>query len=136
MKRLLIAVLLVLGVSNADADSISQFLMGDGLIALMKDCDNYHAGQTTDGNYYSCGASIAYVVGVIDAYQTAHSWADTESDICINVPITRGGLADEVRKYLDDNPADLYMGAASQVLSALQEAFPCESSKKPQQGPR
>jgi len=43
--------------------------------------------------------------------------------------VTKGQYQSIVKKYLNDNPAELHKDADVLVLSALQQAFPCPKKK-------
>ena len=69
------------------------------------------------------GLCMGYVIGVAD-----------NNSFLICAPSGSGGVTvgqfrDIVKKYFDDNPAQLHKDADVLVLSALQQAFPCPKKK-------
>ena len=75
--------------------------------------------------------SAAYCVGYVSAVNdTLNSWLVLEGRqaFCLPPGSNAGQLADIVRVYLRDNPSTRHFGAATLVMSALLEAFPCNRS--------
>jgi Rap1a immunity proteins len=72
-----------------------------------------------------------YVVGVYDAVaalHNAHTIADGVMQICLPQAAKDGRLMLVVVRYLNDHPKQLHSGAASVVIAALVDAFPCGTS--------
>jgi Rap1a immunity proteins len=65
-----------------------------------------------------------YVAGVADSYEVL-------GVVCVPSKVTLGQLQDVVLKYLDAHPEGRHNIAASLVLKALTEAFPCGKAKAP-----
>jgi Rap1a immunity proteins len=84
------------------------------------------AAKVSDGNqlYQLCTGDnaagknfcLGYVAGV--AYQNANA-------VCLPHDATVDQLGDTVKKYLTDHPQARRYTAYSEVLTALQKAFPC-----------
>jgi hypothetical protein len=121
MKRILLALVLLLGASGVEAVS---FATGNDLLTEMEKCDKYKAGQKN--NDFNCGFTIAYVAGVADAHDSLQKNMGFEALICRPVRGTTGQMVTIVRKYLDNYPEQLHATASSLVLNALAIAFPCE----------
>ena len=62
------------------------------------------------------GVCYGYVVGVADSL---------DRSLCIPPAITRGQLADIVKKFLRTHPEKLQGSATTLVSEAIQGAFPC-----------
>ena len=122
MKQLLIVALLMLGISNLEA---GEYQNGNDLLRLFENCDEYEAGQTTHDNYRACGSSSYYVTGIHDAHDELALDRNFQKIYCSPPELTQGQLGSIVYKYLKENPVNLYQGAASQVLLALKDAYPC-----------
>ena len=88
----------------------TQFETGNKLKA---DCDK------SDGSF-SASYCFGYIIGAADA---------NASSICTPSRVTKGQVFDIVKKYLNDNPAQLHKDADVLVLNALQQAFPCPKQK-------
>ncbi|NEX63358.1 Rap1a/Tai family immunity protein [Noviherbaspirillum galbum] len=67
-------------------------------------------------NHYRIGHFSGYVIGVADA---SSYWCPPSKGL------TQGQLHKIVGKYIDNNPQKLHMPAASVVMLAFKEAFPC-----------
>ena len=106
MKKLL---LLFFCLISTSAVAQLQFNKGN---ALKEYC------QST--NVYEMGFCIGYVVGVAD---------NNAMSICMPPGVSQGQIRDIVKKYLNDNPAQLHRDADVLVLNALQQAFPCPKKK-------
>ena len=63
------------------------------------------------------GICMGYITGVADS-QAIH--------ICAPGGVTLGQYESIVKKYLDENPAQLHKDADVLVLTALKHAFPCQ----------
>ncbi len=126
MRRVLLAVVLLLGVSSIDA----FFVSGNDLLSHMKNCDKYDAGQESYDNYYGCAFGTAYVDGVFDSHHTLQGWKGFENHTCFPDGVTDGQLRAVVRKYLDNHPEGLHKTASGLALNAFYDAFsdgfPCE----------
>lgn len=89
---------------------------------LHRDCSVDRA----DSVYFSRMARCrAFIVGVHDAHTTYVSALNTDRVFCAPERMQAGQLTDVVRKWLTDNPKHRHKAAASLVLGALQENFPC-----------
>ena len=122
MKQVLLAALLLTVAFGVDAG----FYDGNDLLRHIKRCDKYHAGQETAEHYWNCGAFGSYVLGVSDSFEILQVWEGFENYICIPDRVKVPQLKAVVRKFLEDNPADLEMPASALVLGALENTFPCE----------
>jgi len=109
MKRLIaLTILMFLSLPVIAGD----FMKGN---ALLGECDN--------------GASAhcyIYIQGVIDAHETLSDWSDDKAKyICLEIGVTPSQLALITVKFMKDRPEKLHLTAASFVLLAVREAFPC-----------
>lgn len=87
-------------------------------------------GQTGEQLHDTCqsdhGACIHYIQGVIDGTNTAFAWQDsTFRYACTPKGITGDQLKDVVLLSLSENPEERHNSAASLVLNALLDAYPC-----------
>jgi hypothetical protein len=82
-----------------------------------KQCESYIAGVVDGINTLTASMKLLHPSG--PEYPKLFCVAPSE-------PINR--LVDAVTGYLSRNPSDRHFGAASEVLLALQEAFPCIGS--------
>jgi hypothetical protein len=72
---------------------------------------------------FSDGFCMGYIIGVAD---------NRSFYICApggSGGVTQGQFTDIVKKYLNDNPAQLHKDADVLVLDALTQAFPCPKQK-------
>jgi hypothetical protein len=72
---------------------------------------------------FNSGFCMGYIIGVAD---------NNSYKICApggQGGVTQGQFRDIVKKYLNDNPAQLHRDADILVLNALQQAFPCPENK-------
>jgi hypothetical protein len=69
-----------------------------------------------------CGA---YIDGVQDAMNFFVVAQAVSKLVCIPVGTQKGQIIGAVVSFLRDNPSAVEYGAASDVLNALKEAFPC-----------
>lgn len=103
-KRIFILLLLSCGLANA------QFMSGNQL----KD----HCNKAD--NLVSAGLCMGYVEGVADANSFL---------FCTPPGVTVGQIRDVVKKYLNDNPAQLHKPGDDLATEALRSAFPCAKRK-------
>ena len=78
--------------------------------------DNADYGEK-DPRSYSQGYFLGYVAGVAD---------ETTTKLCIPKGVTRTQIAEVVRKYLQDHPAELHLDPNVLVLKAIRTAWPCK----------
>jgi hypothetical protein len=76
--------------------------------------------QKCDGGVGDELFCVGYVTGIADAHAMS---------ICTPKEVTQGQNMNIVKKYLNDNPAQLHRDADVLVLTALQQAFPCPKKK-------
>ena len=69
---------------------------------------------------------IGYIQGVMDHDQVRADWKKTLKTFCVPNDVTNGQLRKVAMNYLNENPEDLHLNAASLVATALYEAYPCE----------
>ena len=109
-RAALVAVLAFSGFAHA---GVFSFIDGNKLLADI---------QNKENNYFVFGTALGYVVGVADRVGSdPRSW----SLICPEEHVTQGQMVKVVQKYLEDHPETLHFRAASLVVSALHQAFPC-----------
>jgi Rap1a immunity proteins len=144
-RLFLASCLLVVGglyTSLAVADDNLVSGTGNELIEFCSQA-NYTADNS---NWFAC---VVYVHGVYDGFvgardliisvKAAAPAQDQEGVqrteyllgnlICMPANVTRQQMALVVTKYLSDNPAQLNYSAASDVLTALAQAWPCKQGK-------
>jgi len=66
-----------------------------------------------------------FVMGVSDTIATYQSASAVRSVICLPKGVNTGHLIDAVVKYLGEKPEVRHYTAASSVIGAMLEAFPC-----------
>ena len=71
-------------------------------------------------------ACLGYIMGVAEAHDTIMVWETNKPYICASDSVTAGQLERVVSRYLNAHPAELRFTAASTVMNALAEAFPCK----------
>ncbi len=111
MKKLFLLLLLALPLL-ANSQS-GNFQNGNKLKTLCEQKDSLF-----DKSY-----CMGYIIGVADSISVF---------ICApggSGGVTQGQFTDIVKKYLNDNPAQLHKDADVLVLNALQQAFPCPKKK-------
>lgn len=91
---------------------------------------SYCRGSSVAGQEY-CFAYIAAVADSVRAYQT---WFKLH-DVCLRAAVTHGALAETFASYFEKNPSLGRNQAASVVVLAMQEQFPCPVVK-PSRTPR
>lgn len=106
------SVALVLAATSQAAQA--QFVEGNALAEVLR-----KSKHTTHANYYE-GYYYGYVLGVADAF-IDHLW-------CPPGEVTQGQITTVVEKYLQANPQNWHMPAASLVLNGLNQAFPCKKT--------
>ena len=109
MKRLLLIAALVLA---GQVQATNAYVSGSMLLEWCKDDEPL---------------CITYIAGVVDSYDTLQGSTTGGQTLCTPEGVLVGQLASVVENYLRDNPQQLNYGAASQVLPAIREAYPCES---------
>jgi hypothetical protein len=77
-------------------------------------------GTSLHGQNY-CYAYLAAVADSVTAYQT---WLNLQ-DICVPSSMSQGELKDAFVAYLVEHPSQVEGQAASVVVTALQQRFPC-----------
>ena len=144
LKQILLAIALLLSVSNAGADVDSgkymSFHSANDLLQSIQACD-YEESHPT------CSYARGFIAGLAEGYNAlvynrdfrpricalrltpggrcvAYK-GDFRPSICLVEGITKGQLVLVVKEYLESNPALLHYGAGTQSFLALQKAFPC-----------
>lgn len=121
MKRILLAIGLVLGMSSVEA----QLQDGNNLLDMFQECDRYDSGDD-EANPMVCSFITGYVIGTIHGWERAAGVHKFPSQICVPANASFGQMTAVVRKYMDNTPEKLHLPASGIVLLALREAFPCE----------
>jgi hypothetical protein len=84
-------------------------------------------GETATGP--APGLCTAYVVGVVDGEVVERSALNDPQDICISTDaVVAGQVADVVRLFLAQHPADRNYPGAALAIIAVKVAFPCAAS--------
>jgi hypothetical protein len=96
------------------SDSVSGFQSAGEL--LRKCRENSSFGRTY---------CFAYLAATADAVRSYQVWIG-RGDPCLPTDLTLGQLADALDAYLVANPSLTQAQAASVVVAALQETFPCQ----------
>ena len=112
MKRLLIAAALVATPVSAETDPSRDFRTGSELLALCT------------GGTATIGYCFGFVMGVLDTVKAYESW-NKWREVCAPSGTTQGEYRDAVVTFLRANPNDLDGQAASLVVLALRDRFPC-----------
>jgi hypothetical protein len=109
----LIAGFLLLGIADAKADATAN--------QLARACAEYPS--QTDGSALCLG----YISGVLDAYRAINKLLPSSGRLfCITSSATPEAIVQVVKDDLLRHPEKLSMQAASVVLDAIAEAFPCK----------
>ena len=117
MRAIVIAALLVTGISQARADGVFAFMSGDD---LLKAC------AATDS--YSQGVCNGYLEGVLDL-QTQIREA-SKLDPCLPAGIDGEKIKDAVLQYLRAHPAIRSYPAGSLVTTAMAANWACSSKPR------
>jgi hypothetical protein len=103
----------LLGIADAKADATGG--------QLARACAEYPS--QSDGSALCLG----YISGVLDAYRTINKVVPSAGRrFCISNTATPEVIVQAVKDALLSHPDKLFMQAASVVLDAISEAFPCE----------
>jgi hypothetical protein len=88
-------------------------------------CSTPKSHDTYNMQIYGCRE---YIIGVVDTWEFAVVWSEgaLREEFCIAEGVLIGQLGAIVIKYLKANPEHWHYTANSEVLLALEEAFPCE----------
>ena len=109
----LVAGFLSLGIADAKADATAS--------QLARACAEYPS--QTDGSALCLG----YISGVLDAYRTINKVVPSAGRLfCLANTATPEAIVQTVKDALLRHPDKLSMQAASVVLDAITEAFPCK----------
>ena len=111
--RNLIAALLLIGASHGAMANYYQ--SGNKMLALCEGEDNL-----------DLAICLGYLQAVADTYKTAAEWEGFESVICAPISVTGRQLQKVWVKYANENPEKLHLSAASIVMHAYKDAFPCD----------
>lgn len=80
-----------------------------------------------ENSTYGRGYCFAYLAATADAARSYRVWLGS-GDPCLPGDLTLGRLADVFEAYLIANPSLTEAQAASVVVAALQEGFPCAAA--------
>jgi len=126
MKALLYCAICVVFVSSALAYSSSDYLTACKLYLRAKTPDGFDADTTET---MQIGVCLGYTRGVSEAAQIWQLGTKVQT-FCVPEEADADQLVRVAVKYLEDNPAKLHYNAASTVLGAFMEAFPCTEGEK------
>ena len=118
MKKSILAVLFVF-LSSGSA-LCANVMIGS---SLLLECEEF-TGQASFRGNPSANTCHSYVMGVHDMIQDFESRSQT-TDYCGPQNPDSYQLALIVKKFLQDHSTSLHYSAASLVMSALSEAYPC-----------
>lgn len=116
-------VLLSLATSSASAEPV-YFKVGDD---VKTSCEGTAAGEakSSTAEYLLC---LGYLQGVVDTDVTYAEWSQYPRQICIPKGVTSSGLRQVFLEWLNAKPPEyLSFGAASLVLTAYSETWPCNT---------
>jgi hypothetical protein len=103
MKKLLVSLLFVPAVANA------EFMSGNQLLSDMKGSDMNQM------------LALGYIMGVSDTFTTI--------TICPPANVTAGQVQDIVRQHLEANPSKRHFTADSLIKNKLEEIWPCRRGR-------
>lgn len=86
-----------------------------------------------DESTFSKSYCFAYVAAVADSARAYQAWLGTDS-MCLPGRTSQGTLVDVFDAYVAANPSLTHSQAASVIVTALQERFPCRTAAN-QSGP-
>lgn len=120
MKWLLVMILLAMPWAAK-----AEFVNGYHLLDL---CDQTDTGEARSNipKYNTC---VGYLVGLSDADSTFAFWETQSSHFCVPEGATASRLRSVTLRYLEAHSKELNLVAASLVLRALREAWPCSDEQ-------
>jgi hypothetical protein len=78
-------------------------------------------------NYFNRGYCGGYVTGIVDMLEALSArGVIPKNTLCIPEGVTKGQLADVVKKYLGEHPERRHLDAGGLVPEALTASFPCK----------
>ena len=120
-----LAFLLMLTFSaGSTAAATVYFKAGDDLKAS---CEGTAAGEenASTAEYLLC---LGYIQAVVDTDATFAEWNQYPRRVCVPKGVVSSQLCQVFIQWLDDRPPEyLRFGAASLVLTALSESWPCKT---------
>ena len=122
MKRIMLAVVLVVGSTATPGSLGATFMTGNMLLEKCK------VGEGTDWGGFQAGECGGYIEGIADAHNTFANTADMPPLWCDPPNVTFGQVIRVTLKFLDQHPEDLDQAASSLVSTAFQQAFSCTPS--------
>ena len=124
ITRFALLAFLLLATGSATAATV-YFKVGDD---VKTSCEGTAAGEAnaSTAEYLLC---LGYLQGVVDTDVTFAEWSDRHPrKVCIPQGITSSTLRQVFLAWLDTRPPEyLGFGAASLVLTAFSESWPCKS---------
>jgi hypothetical protein len=103
MKKLLVSLLFVPAVANA------EFMSGNQLLSDM------------NGTSMNQMLALGYIMGVADTFNTI--------TVCPPANVTAGQVQDIVRQHLEANPSKRHFTADSLIKNKLEEIWPCRRGR-------
>lgn len=115
---------LMLSLLGRAAATTNYFKIGADLKAS---CDGTAAGEqnASTAEYLLC---LGYLQGVADTDATLAEWSDSARQACIPQGITSSQLRRVFLDWIGARPDHLRFSAASLVLTAFSESWPCKKS--------
>ncbi len=101
---------------------------------LYRICESKARARGSDESYrqlFRAGECFGFVFGVEQGHLATATQRDQESAFCIPKGVEPGQVLEVARNYLGEHPEGRHRPAASLVLVALAEVFPCEESENP-----
>jgi hypothetical protein len=123
IPRLAFLLMLLSSAGSATAATV-YFKAGDD---LKRSCEGTAAGEenASTAEYLLC---LGYLQAVVDTDVTFAEWGEHPRHACIPPAVTSSQLRQVFLGWLDARPPDyLTFGAASLVLTALSESWPCKT---------
>lgn len=105
---------------------MSGLLMGAVMLSAMNANTLYEYCKSSDtARNLTC---VSYILGASDSYASLTQAGAAPARVCMPEGSTRVQLRDVAVKYMEAHPEYRHFSAASQVILALMDAFPCEGS--------
>ncbi len=124
MKRLVLVLILLWPVAVM-GQKVGVFYVGNELMEL---CEGTDTGEPKENipKYNEC---VKYLSGISDATSTWQAWGNIlPMEICVATGVTFEQLRQVFLKFMRQRPEEWHLAAASLMLSAYQEAWPCQST--------
>ena len=131
VKSTTVTLLLLFSASGVGAEEPDDYGTGNW---LYRTCESKGEERGSDESYrqiFHAGECFGFVFGVEQGHLATATQRDQESAFCIPKGVEPGQVSEVTRNYLGEHPEGRHRPAASLVLMALVEAFPCEKGESP-----